>query len=146
VQAKAYAALQDRAAHMAESVKTLNGDGLPTPALQAMNNHTPGAKADDGKLDLTLVPTQLEEAVCKILMFGARKYSRDGWRKVENPEQRYFAALERHLKAYKRGNDEDPESGLSHLAHAACNIAFLLFFEDRADANGKRSGTWRFPK
>lgn len=101
--------------------------------------HEPGAKADRGKLDYTLVPPAMEEAVCEIMMFGAQKYSRDGWRYVEDAPMRYLAALERHVKAFKAGEDNDPESGLHHLKHAACNIAFLLhFLSDGADI-----GYWR---
>lgn len=97
-----------------------------TPTVE--NLHVPGAKADTDKLDLTLVPVELEEAVAEIMMFGARKYTRDGWRSVPDAGRRYFAALERHLKAFKRGEDVDQDSGLHHLAHAACNLAFLLYF------------------
>ena len=32
----------------------------------------------------------------------------------------------RHLIAWSNGEDNDKESGLSHLGHAACNIMFLL--------------------
>ena len=40
--------------------------------------------------------------------------------------KRYVDALYRHLLAYIEGNEVDEESGLSHLAHMACNISFLL--------------------
>ena len=102
--------------------------------------HAPGAKVDGGKLDLTLVPSELEEAVCRVLEFGARKYTRDGWRTVPEGPRRYFAALERHLKAFKRGEDNDRDSGLHHLEHAACNLAFLLWFE----RIGVDVGAWRY--
>ena len=102
--------------------------------------HEVGAKLDLGKLDLTLVPPELEEAVCRVMSFGAKKYMRDGWRSVPDAGCRYFAALERHLKAYKRGEDIDPDSGLHHLEHAACNLAFLLYFDGRGDD----IGAWRY--
>jgi hypothetical protein len=35
----------------------------------------------------------------------------------------------RHLHAFNDGEDKDPESGLSHLAHASCCLMFLLEFE-----------------
>jgi hypothetical protein len=104
------------------------------------DRHEPGAKVDAGKLDLTLVPPELEEAVCRVLEFGAKKYSRDGWRTVPDAARRYFAALERHLKAFKRGEDFDRDSGLHHLDHAACNLAFLLHFY----AAGHDIGAWRY--
>ena len=106
-----------------------------------LDPHQAGAKVDGGKLDLTLVPAELEEAVCRVLEFGARKYTRDGWRQVPDAPRRYFAAMERHIKAFKRGEDFDPDSGLHHLEHAACNVAFLLWF-----LHGGRQdvGAWRY--
>jgi hypothetical protein len=38
----------------------------------------------------------------------------------------FFAALLRHLFAWWRGEELDPESGLSHLAHAGCCLMFLM--------------------
>ena len=48
-----------------------------------------GMKHDSGKLDYTLVPWDGLEDVIRVLEFGANKYSRDNWRKVENAEARY---------------------------------------------------------
>lgn len=135
--AQAYLRRQDCLMEQAESVPVLDERGFLSLGLEDM--HAPGAKSDKGKLDYTLVPTELEEAVCEILMFGAKKYSRDGWRSVPDAHVRYLAALERHIKAFKRGEDCDPESGLHHLAHAACNLAFLLHFL----RNGEDVGSWR---
>lgn len=45
---------------------------------------------------------------------------------------RPFAALMRHMWAWWRGNNLDDESGLPHLWHAACCIAFLIAYEWRA--------------
>lgn len=89
------------------------------------------AKTDAGKLELTLVPPELIEAVAVVRMYGNAKYpegGKDNWKQVE--KERYRNALYRHLLAYLReayGNDY--ESGLPHLYHAACNIAFLVAME-----------------
>lgn len=88
-------------------------------------------KADEGKLQLTLVPTELIRAVARIRMYGNQKYPEggpDNWKAVE-PE-RYRDALFRHLLAYLDDPDGvDPESGLPHLWHLACNAAFLIELE-----------------
>ena len=88
------------------------------------------AKADAGKLQLTLVPRQIIRAIAAIRMYGNRKYhDPENWRSVE-PE-RYRDAAFRHFLAYlddPKGYDE--ESGLPHLWHLACNIAFLCEMED----------------
>ena len=89
------------------------------------------AKADSGKLELTLVPPELVEAVAVVRMYGNAKYpegGKDNWKKVE--KERYRNALYRHLLAYLReAYGSDYESNLPHLYHAACNIAFLLALE-----------------
>ena len=89
------------------------------------------AKADAGKLQLTLVPTGIIRAIARIRMFGNEKYkSPDNWKTVE--PQRYKDALFRHLLAYLDDeNAVDEESGLPHIWHLACNAAFLIEMEDR---------------
>jgi hypothetical protein len=102
---------------------------------------TCGVKHDVEKLDLTLVPPALEEAAARALVFGADKYTRWGWRTVPEAPRRYFAAMERHIKAYKRGEDIDPESGLHHLDHAAACLSILLCFRDEyTDIGAWRTG------
>ena len=83
------------------------------------------AKADKGKLELSLVNPELVKAVAEVRMYGTEKYGdSENWRKVE--PKRYVDALYRHLLAYIEGNEVDEESGLPHLSHMACNISFLL--------------------
>lgn len=83
------------------------------------------AKDDANKLQLTLVSPYLIEEVAKVRMYGTCKYKDpDNWMSV--CPQRYKDALYRHLIAYLKGEKIDQESGLSHLAHMACNISFLL--------------------
>ena len=91
------------------------------------------AKSDAGKLQLTLVPRQMIRDVAEVRMYGNAKYPEGGtenWRQVE-PE-RYRDALCRHLLAYLDDPDGvDSESGIKHLKHLACNVAFLCEMEDR---------------
>jgi hypothetical protein len=47
------------------------------------------------------------------------------WRKVDKRSRYYRAALA-HLFAWWRGETNDQESGLPHLAHAACCVLFLV--------------------
>lgn len=97
-----------------------------------MNTDTRGMKYDEGKprMDLLLVgcPRALEQ-VSSILTFGAEKYTDNSWRTIPNGDSRYLAALLRHLTAHAKGEGVDPESGMSHLAHAACNALFILELE-----------------
>jgi len=72
-----------------------------------------------------LIPPLALEEMVKVLTHGAKKYDRNNWRFVPDGRRRYFDALNRHLWAWKRGEKFDPESGIHHLAHAACNLFFL---------------------
>lgn len=96
-----------------------------------------GMKYDGGKprMDLLLsgCPNALEQ-VSEILTFGAQKYAAHSWQTVPQGEDRYLAALLRHLTAHGKGEVNDPESGMSHLAHAACNALFILELEARKNA------------
>lgn len=90
-----------------------------------MTEYNQKVKADAGKLRLTLVPTKIIEAIARVRMYGTNKYhDPDNWKEVET--ERYKDAAFRHFIAYLRDpNGVDDESGLSHLDHLACNIAFL---------------------
>lgn len=90
---------------------------------------TLGRKFDGGKLDWALLPVEPNEEVVKVLMFGAQKYARDNWKHVDNHKVRYYNAAMRHLTAWQKGEETDPETGLSHLAHAMCCLNFLLYKE-----------------
>lgn len=89
------------------------------------------AKADAGKSQLTLVPRRILFDIARVREYGTKKYGDpENWRQVEI--QRYRDAAFRHFLAYlddPEGVDE--ESGLPHLAHLACNIAFLCELERR---------------
>lgn len=88
------------------------------------------AKADMGKEQLTLVPTNIIHDICQIRMYGNEKYGDpDNWRTVE--VERYRDAAYRHFLAYiENPYGVDEESGFPHLWHLACNIAFLCEMED----------------
>lgn len=106
--------------------------GIPEPTtIPSCPMSDQSVKADEGKLQLTLVPRDLIRAVAAIRMYGVRKYPEggpDNWKRVE-PE-RYRDALFRHLLAYLDDpSGVDPESGLPHLWHLACNAAFLIELE-----------------
>lgn len=95
-----------------------------------------GKKYDSGKLRYDLVPAIAEQELTKVLTFGANKYGAENWRLVDGHERRYYAALRRHVNAWRLGEKLDQESGLHHLAHAMCCVLFLLTteLEDKKDA------------
>jgi hypothetical protein len=101
---------------------------LDTPAPE-VKPAPEGRKDDAGKLRWSLLPWPQVEQIVRVLEYGARKYAVDNWQLVQDPQRRYFDAATRHLIAWEREEDTDAESGLPHLAHAACCLLFLLHFE-----------------
>jgi hypothetical protein len=100
-----------------------------------MSNHSNGMKFDSDKPDYSLVPFEALDEVVKVLTYGANKYDRFNWEKVE--DIRYQAAALRHISAYMQGEKYDPETGINHLAHAVCSLLFLTQF----DLNSKKEST-----
>lgn len=90
--------------------------------------YTPGRKADQDKIPMELLPTPALEEIARVLAFGAQKYDRWNWRGGIAYSRVIGAAL-RHIFSWLNGEDKDPETGLSHLAHAGCCILFLLTYE-----------------
>lgn len=99
------------------------------------------AKKDADKPRCGLVPPAIIEAIGRVRSFGVKKYADpDNWLRVE--KERYVDALLRHICKYLRDpKGVDKESGLPHLEHAACNMAFILELDERQRlANAKETG------
>lgn len=88
-----------------------------------------GIKFDQEKLRWDLLPIEPVEKVIKVLMLGSKKYGDYNWQKVPEAKRRYYAAAQRHLTAWWKGEKNDPESGITHLAHAATCLIFLMWHE-----------------
>ena len=101
--------------------------GLATKSIAPT---TEGRKDDGGKARHDLIPPELPEAIAAVLTFGASKYGERNWEKGMS-WGRPYAALMRHMLAWWRGEKVDTETGMSHLWHAGCCIAFLIAFEQR---------------
>lgn len=83
------------------------------------------AKADAGKLEIDLVPTQIIRDIAEVRMFGNKKYGDpNNWKQVEL--RRYINAMLRHTLAFiDDPYGVDHESGIPHYKHAECNWAFI---------------------
>lgn len=88
-----------------------------------------GMKFDTNKLQYRLIPPETTKALAEVLTYGAQKYAPDNWKYVA--PDRYMDALFRHLEAYRSGEENDPESGLHHLAHVLTNVAFLHYLHTK---------------
>ena len=100
---------------------------------------TEAMKFDGEKTRMDLLDPCAIEQLAQVLTFGASKYAAHNWRKGIS-KSRLLAAALRHLFAYLSGEDKDPESGLSHVAHAMCCCMFLLGLEHRADLDDRWKG------
>ncbi len=89
-------------------------------------NESGGTKYDMEKPDFSLIDAEWLEEVAKVMTFGKRKYDAHNWRKGIVVSRLLSAAL-RHLWATVRGEDNDPETGLSHLAHLSCCVMFAFW-------------------
>ena len=96
-----------------------------------------GRKDDvkDGKLRWDLLPLDLIEKIVEVYHFGAQKYAPNTWKQLENGEQRYKAALLRHLVEHDKGNLRDKESGLLHTQHMCWNAIAMLYFAMKKEQN-----------
>jgi hypothetical protein len=90
-----------------------------------------GIKHDTNKsMRPELITSEFIEELSKVLAYGAHKYSDRNWEKGMK-WSRPFGALLRHIWSWWKGETNDPETGFSHMAHAACNVMFLLTYEKR---------------
>ena len=96
-----------------------------------MDPNDQSIKADAGKPRLSLVPRRIIWDIAAIREYGCRKYgSSENWKAVDS--QRYRDAAFRHFMRYLDDpSGVDDESGLPHLHHLACNVAFLCELEDK---------------
>lgn len=90
-------------------------------------NEQGGMKGDGDKVRPTILLKDLNQSVqsvIRVLEYGAKKYNRANYAKVEN--ERYEDALGRHYMAYLSGEKNDSETGESHLAHVVCCALFMM--------------------
>lgn len=84
-----------------------------------------GKKFDDQKPPMELLSTIALVEAAKVMGKGKEKYGAQNWRSGLH-WSRVVGAAYRHLSAFNAGEDKDPETGLSHIAHLLCCAMFLL--------------------
>src|SRR4051812_35635121 len=103
-----------------------------------------GVKHDDGKLRFDLIPAEQLEQLARVCTIGGHKYGARNWEKGI-AWGRIFAATMRHLWAFWRGEENDPEDNIPHVIHAAWGCFSLAhharYFPDLDDRGVKTSNS-----
>jgi hypothetical protein len=87
-----------------------------------------GARANGGKIALSLVPFHLFAGVARVLMSGKLKYAEWNWARGMQWSVCLDCTLRHLFKWWFTGEDIDPESGEHHLDHVLTNILFLKHY------------------
>ena len=99
-----------------------------------------GDRFNQGKLKWSLVDFESLEDMVEVLEYGAKKYSAHNWKRGLKTTE-VCESLMRHLFAYLNGEDNDPESGCSHVGHIQCNAMFLAYMMNhRPDLDDRFKG------
>lgn len=100
-----------------------------------------GARFNTGKIDLSLIPLITLEDEARVWEYGKRKYAAWNWAKGMAWSIPLACCL-RHLLAWQRGEENDPESNLPHLAHAMCNLRMLTLYSRTFKEGDDRPIKW----
>jgi hypothetical protein len=93
-------------------------------------SHTGAVRQNVGKLRIDILPPSWLRALARVLGKGAEKYADRNWEKGL-PFMATLASAERHILAFKSGEDIDPDTGEPHAALAAWNMLALVEFQRR---------------
>lgn len=96
-----------------------------------------GDRFNQGKPKWSFVDFNSLEDMVRVLEYGANKYSKDNWKKGL-PYTEISESLIRHLISFLNGEDNDDESGISHVGHIMCNAMFLSYmYKNRKDLDDR---------
>lgn len=98
----------------------------------------------EGKSPLEYLPWEILTLDAYVMKHGADKYGVRNWRVDSILASTYEGAMMRHVLAWNRGEDIDPDSGRPHLIHLRANCAVVLdaqmhgkFVDDRGRSESK---------
>lgn len=108
------------------------------------NERGSGARFNTGKTPYALIPLGTLKPAADVFGYGAKKYAAWNWAKGMAWSVPYECAL-RHLEAWYRGEELDPESGLPHLGHVMCNLIMLTHYADHYKEGDDRPKIFNTP-
>lgn len=86
-----------------------------------------GLRYNEDKLKWGYIHYKSLEPMIRVLMFGAKKYAPENWKKGLDKKE-ILESMQRHLAALIDGEENDQESGISHMGHIQCNAMFYNYF------------------
>ena len=101
-------------------------------------DNNPKTALGEAKPKISSTPTGGIREMGKVFELGATKYGRYNWRLHQVSATVYYDAAWRHLSAWLDGEDLDPESGVSHLAHVMACMTILMDAEKHGMLNDNR--------
>lgn len=113
----------ERVAPAPVNIAEYGGTGTGEVRTTSASGGEKGVKPEE----YALIPWEAMDEIARVYAFGAQKYAAHNWRKGYE-WSKSFSALSRHIFAFWKGEDRDPESGLSHLAHAGFHVLSMLTF------------------
>lgn len=75
---------------------------------------------------LSVTPASAILVLGQVMQLGADKYGRFNYREKSVAASVYVDAMLRHLIAWNAGQDDDPESDVSHLGHVLACASILI--------------------
>ena len=119
------------------SSATITSERIKTMEKKAVRN-------DAGKPRWDLLPYDALAEVVNVLTYGAVDYGDDNWLQGGGFNyQRVFGSTMRHLTDWVQGSDLDRKTKMPELAHAACNVLFLLTYQLRSMGIDDRTKTFK---
>lgn len=123
---------------MAETINYYDVNRItPNNASSKVVDSDKAIKFDQQKNRLELIPVSGIEGIGRAMTFGANKYAEHNWAQGFDWSRLLGSAM-RHLMAYTRGEDLDPESGLSHLDHLGACVVMLIAHREENLGNDDR--------
>jgi hypothetical protein len=98
----------------------------------------PKREAGSLKADVTNLSIAALLAEGEVMRQGAEKYGSYNWTVHSMRASTYYNAILRHLWAWWTGQDTDPDSGQSHLAHIRASCGILIEQQVAARLNDDR--------
>jgi hypothetical protein len=96
-----------------------------------------GQRFNEGKPKWSLVHFGSLLGMVRVLMFGARKYAPDNWKKEMDMKELLESAM-RHLTAAIDGEELDAETGETHISHMMCNGMFWQYHYEKQQNKKKK--------